>query len=243
MPPLKPDRIAVTCPRCGHCQLEPRTAYSSICKECHQHFRLDQVLRLGAQPPKPRLEQRQVRCFQCGTELPVPVAATSTICKRCRSHVDLADYRVTQTVSKKFRTHGRLVVEEKGYIFDSNALVGEAVVKGRFNGRLFAEGTLEIHSSANLKGTISAGRLVIPAGHHFRWPDPLPVEAADISGELVATLEASGTVRLRATARFFGAVQARNLVVESGAVLVGEARIGDRLLQERSLEKGWKAMS
>jgi cytoskeletal protein CcmA (bactofilin family) len=85
---------------------------------------------------------------------------------------------------------------------------------------------LEIHSSANIKGTFTARRFVIPAGHHFRWLEPLRVEAADISGELVGTVQASGTVRLRATARFFGAVQSRNLVVESGAVFVGTARVG-----------------
>ena len=173
MPPLKPDRISVTCPRCGHRQLEPRTAYSTICKQCHQHFRLEEVRRLPAQPAKPQLEQRQVRCFQCGTELAVPVTAASTLCKRCGSHVDLADYRITQTVSKNFRTHGRLVIEEKGYVLNSDALVGEAVVKGRFIGKLVAEGTLEINSSANIKGSFTAGRLVIPAGHHFRWPEPL----------------------------------------------------------------------
>jgi cytoskeletal protein CcmA (bactofilin family) len=234
MPPLKPDRIAVTCPRCGHCQLEPRTAYSSICKQCHQHFRLEQVQRLPAPLAKLQFEPKQVRCFHCGAELTVPVAATSTICKRCRSHVDLADYRVTQTVSKKYRTHGRLVIEERGFLFDSEALVGEALVKGRFTGRLVTEGTLEINSSANIKGSITAGRLVIPAGHNFHWPDPLPVEAADIRGELVTTLQASGTVWLRATARFFGTVNARNLVVEPGAVFVGTARIGDRLWKEKN---------
>ena len=226
MPPAKPDKIRVTCPKCGHRQLEPRTAYSTICKECHQHFRLEDVLRPAAEPAKPQLAQRQVRCFQCGTELAVPLAASSTMCKRCGSHVDLADYRIAQTVSKNFRTHGRLVIEEKGYALNADALVGEAVVKGRFIGKLVAEGTLEIHSSASIKGTFTAGRLVIPAGHHFRWPEPLRVENADIGGELVAGVQANGTVRLQSTARFFGAVQARNLVVEPGAVLVGSVKVG-----------------
>ena len=192
MPPSKPDRIPVTCPKCGHSQLEPRTAYSTICKKCHQHFRVQEALHPTA-PAGQSLssEQRQVRCFQCGAELAVPVAATSTMCKRCSSHVDLADYRITQTVSKNFRTHGRLVIEEKGYVLNSDALVGEAVIKGRFIGKLVAAGTLEIHSSANIKGSFTAARLVIPAGHHFRWPEPLRLEAADIGGELVATLQAA----------------------------------------------------
>jgi cytoskeletal protein CcmA (bactofilin family)/DNA-directed RNA polymerase subunit RPC12/RpoP len=226
MPPSQPDRISVTCPKCGHSQPEPRTAYSSICKKCHQHFRLEEALHPTAQPSKPQLEQRQVRCFQCGAELAVPLVAASTMCKKCGSHVDLADYRITQTVSKNFRTHGRLLVEEKGYVLNADALVGDAVIKGRFIGKLVAAGTLEINSSANIKGSFTAARLVIPAGHHFRWLEPVRIEAADIGGELVATLQTTGTVRLRSTARFFGAVQARNLVVESGAVFVGTARIG-----------------
>jgi cytoskeletal protein CcmA (bactofilin family) len=234
MPPSKRDRIPVTCPRCGHLQLEPRTGYSTICKECHQHFRLEEVRRLPAQPVKPPIEQRLVRCFHCHTELAVPVTAVSTLCKRCGSHVDLAHYRIRQSVSKNFRTHGRLVIEEEGCVLNSDALVGEAVVKGRFIGKLVAEGSLEINSSANLKGSFTAGRLVIPAGHHFCWPEPLRFETADIGGELVGNLQAAGTVRLRASARLFGAVQARNFVVESGSVFVGTARIGERLLQETS---------
>ena len=234
MPPSKRDRIPVTCPRCGHLQLEPCTGYSTICKECHQHFRLEEVRRLPGQPARPPIEQRQVRCFKCGTELTVSGASTTTLCKRCGSHVDLADYRITQSVSKNFRTHGRLVIEERGHLLNSDALVGEAIVKGGFVGKLVAEGTLEINSSANLKGSFTAGRLVIPAGHNFRWPEPLRFEAADIGGELVGSLLVAGTVRLQTTARLFGAVQARNFVVESGAVFVGTARIGDQLLQETS---------
>jgi len=232
MPLSKPDRIPVTCPRCGHLQLEPRTGYSTICKECRQHFRLEEVRHRPAQPVRAPAERKQVRCFHCGAELSVPATATSTLCKRCGRHVDLADYRITQTVSKNFKTHGRLVIEEKGCVLDSEARVGEAIIKGGFTGELVAEGTLEINSSANIRGSLTAGRLVIPAGHHFHWPEPLRLGAADIGGELVGSLQAAGTVRLRATARLFGPVQARNFVIESGAVFVGTVRIGEQSSQE-----------
>jgi cytoskeletal protein CcmA (bactofilin family) len=148
------------------------------------------------------------------------------MCKRCSSHIDLADYQITQTVSKSFRTHGRLVLEEKGYLLNTESLVGEAVLKGRFIGKLTTEGALEIHSSATIKGTLFPGRLVIPAGNHFRWPQPITVRDAEVSGELVADLMGSGTVVLKARARFFGTVTALNLIVEPGAVFVGSARIG-----------------
>ena len=226
MPPSKKDTITVACPKCGHVQTEPRGAYSTICKKCHEHFRVQEVLRPAARPVQRTLEQRQVRCFQCGTELDVAKAAASTMCKRCSSYVDLADYQITQTVSKSFRTHGRLVLEEKGYLLNTESLVGEAVLKGRLIGKLSTEAALEIHSSATIKGTLVPGRLIIPAGHHFRWPQPLNVRDAEISGELVADLEGTGTILLKSNARLFGNVTAPSLIVESGAVFVGMARVG-----------------
>lgn len=220
------DTVTVTCPRCGYSQREPRTAYSSVCKNCQQHFRLEDVLRPAAKANRLVIEQRHVRCFQCGTDLEAPRAAASTMCKRCSSYVDLSDYRITQTTAKSFRTHGWVVIEEKGYLLNTDTLAGEAIIKGKLIGKLVTQGTLEVYSSANIKGQFSAGRLVIPAGNHFRWPEPLHAGAAEIVGELVADLQVSGTVHLRPTARLFGNVEAGHLVVEANAVFVGAARVG-----------------
>src|SRR5258705_237209 len=151
MPAPKGQTVSVVCPKCGHTQPEPRSAYSTICKQCREHFRLDQPARSPAKPPKPVIEQRRVLCFQCSTELDVPLAAESTMCKRCSSHVDLRDYQITQTHSKNYRTYGRLVIEEKGYLLNTDSHVGEAGIKGRFIGNLLAERSLEIHSTASIK--------------------------------------------------------------------------------------------
>src|SRR5436309_4077251 len=224
MPPPKKDLVPVTCPKCGHAQPEPRGAYSTVCKSCKEHFRIQEVPQVKSKQTV--IEQKLIRCFQCGAELLVAAAAESTMCKKCSSHVDLCDYQVNQTVSKNFRTHGRLVIEEKGYVLNTDSHVGEAVVKGRIIGKLVAERSLEIHSTARIKGSFSTGRLIVPAGNHFRWAEALRVGAAEIGGELVANLQSAGTVMLKSTARFFGEVRAGNLVVESGAVFVGAARIG-----------------
>src|SRR5262245_1093295 len=225
--PLK-ETVEVACPKCGHVQPEPRTAYSTFCKQCQEHYLVQEKLRPQPAMPKPEVERRLVTCFQCGTELQVSKAASSTMCKRCSSHVDLCDYQVTHTVSKSFRTHGRLVIEEKGYVLNTDARVGEAIVKGRLIGKLVVERRLEIHSSATIKGTFTAGELVIPAGQHLRWPEPLQVGGADLLGELVGTIVATGTVRLRSGARFFGDVRSAHLVVEPSAVFVGSADVGRR---------------
>ena len=202
----KPDTIPVACPGCGHVQREPRGAYSTVCKQCQQHFRIQEALHPAAKPQKPEIEQKLIRCFQCGAELRVAVAAESTMCRKCSSHVDLHDYQVTQTVSKNFRTHGRLVIEPKGYVLNTDSHVGEAVLKGRLIGKLVVERSLEIHSTANIKGTFSTGRLIVPVGNNFRWAEALRVGAAEIGGELVANLRSAGTVLLKSTARFFGDV-------------------------------------
>src|ERR1035441_8570052 len=144
MPPTrKQPTVAVTCPKCGHSQPEPPTAYSTLCKKCHEHFRVQEALHPTPTPPKPVLEQKRVCCFQCGSASEVPVAAASTMCKQCGSHVDLSDYHIAHTVSKNFRTHGRLVIEEKGYVLNADALVGGALIKGRFIGKLVTEGDSE----------------------------------------------------------------------------------------------------
>jgi cytoskeletal protein CcmA (bactofilin family) len=148
------------------------------------------------------------------------------MCKRCSAYIDLSDYRITQTLSKNFCTHGWVVVEEKGYLLNTDLVAAEAVIKGRVIGKLDAKHTLEIHSSANIKGSITAGCLVIPEGHHFRWPEPLQLGGAEIAGELAADIVSTGTVTLKANSCFFGNIETLNLVVESGAVFVGNAKIG-----------------
>jgi cytoskeletal protein CcmA (bactofilin family)/DNA-directed RNA polymerase subunit RPC12/RpoP len=231
----KQKTISATCPKCGHVQEEPRGSYSTICKKCRSHFRLEEEAPKASKvpkAPKPEIALRQVSCFQCGTELEVPTAAESTMCKRCSSHVDLRDYQITQTVSKNFRTYGRLVVEEKGYILNTDSLVGEAVIKGRLIGKIVAHRSLEIYSTAAIKGSFNTGRLIIPAGNSFRWPELLRIGGAEVNGELVANIQSSGTVVLKSMGRLFGDVQAGNLVVESGAVFVGNAKIGRPTVEE-----------
>jgi cytoskeletal protein CcmA (bactofilin family)/DNA-directed RNA polymerase subunit RPC12/RpoP len=237
---MKQDKVLVACPRCGHTQSEPAAAYSSVCRKCRQHFRLEDV-RQGAAgtrpspgngspvkaPPAPHPHDvRLVACFQCGTELEVPSSAQSTMCKRCSSHLDLRDYQINSAVSKNFRTHGRFIIEESGYVFNTETLAAHVVLKGRFLGKLNASHTLELHRTAELKGTFQTGKLILPAGSLFRWPETITPGSADIAGELIAGVKSPGQVMLRSTARLFGDLEARELVVECGAVVVGHVRVG-----------------
>jgi len=75
--------------------------------------------------------------------------------------------------------------------------------------------------------------LIIPVENHFRWPEKIEVGSAEIAGELAANLHARGTVTLKSTARMFGNVDAENLVVEDGAIVVGKMQIGPQTGKEQ----------
>ncbi len=218
----------MACPHCGHQQPEARTAFSTICKECGQHLRVQEVLHPApkAADHGPRL--RQVTCFECGASLNVPVSAESTMCKWCSRYVDLADYRITAAVAKNFKTKGRLVIEPKGHVFNTETIAGEIVIRGKFHGKLTAERSLTIYTGAEVKGTLAIAHLIIPAENFFHCRDPLKTGSAEIAGELDGPLAATGVVTLKSTARCFGDLSAANLVIEPGAVIVGQLSIRPR---------------
>ncbi len=234
MPAQKQDQVLVVCPHCGHQQTEPRSAYSTRCKKCGQHLRVQDILNPAPQAPKRAPKQRRVLCFECGTELEVPASAESTMCKQCSRYVDLHDYRITSSIAKNFKTKGVFVIEPKGCVFNTETIAGDAVIRGKFHGKLAVERSLTIYSTADIKGSLTATQLIIPAENYFRWPDPIKVGSAEIAGELAASLRARGTVVLKSTARLFGDVDARHLMVEDGAVVVGKMQIGPRTGNEQS---------
>ena len=228
--PAKPqDKALVVCPRCGHQQSEPRAAISSSCRQCGEYLRVQELLNPVAKAETKAPDQRHVTCFDCGTEQDVPSAAQSGMCKRCSSYIDLKDYAINSAVSKNFKTKGRLVIEPKGYVFNTTIIAREIVIKGQLIGKVTAEQSLTIYGTSEIKGTFQTPLLVIPENNAFHWREPLRVDAMDIKGELVGNIDSATTVTLRSTARLFGNVQARNLVVEAGAVLVGKVNVSERV--------------
>ena len=225
MPASKQDKLQVACPHCGHLQLEPRTAFSTVCKKCHGHFRLEEVLRPAPKRQERLPDQKHITCFECGAELDVPASAQSTMCKRCSRYLDLKDYLIDKAVSKNFKTKGTFAIEQSGYVFNTEIVAGDVVLKGRLLGKVAAEKSLTIYSTAEIKGTFKAHRLVIPVANRFAWKDTITLFSAEIAGDLAANLRAGGTVTLKSTAKVFGDIEARGLIMESGAVLVGNLRI------------------
>jgi cytoskeletal protein CcmA (bactofilin family)/ribosomal protein S27E len=226
MPVKSQDKALVICPKCGHQQPEARSAISSNCRQCGQYLRVQDLINPVAKAEAKAPQQTRVHCFDCGTEQDVPTAAKSAMCKRCSSYIDLQDYTIANAVSKNFRTKGRFVIEAKGYVFNTTIVAREVLLKGQLIGKVTAEQSLTIYATAEIKGSFQTPLLIVPADNAFHWREPLRVGAVEIRGELVSNLHVETTVTVRSTGRLFGNVQARHLVVEEGALVVGRMKIG-----------------
>jgi cytoskeletal protein CcmA (bactofilin family)/ribosomal protein S27E len=225
--PAKPqEKALVVCPHCGNEQSEPRAAISSNCRKCGQYLNVQELLHPKVKAAEKAPDQRRVACFECSTELDVPAAAKSAMCKRCSSYIDLQDYSINNAVSKNFRTKGRFVVDAKGYVFNTDIVASEIIIKGRIHGKIAAEQSLTIYSTAEIKGAFRTPLLIVPTENCFHWKEPLRLNSVEIKGELVSDVHAEGSVILRSTGKLFGNVRARNFIVEDGAVMVGQAHVG-----------------
>lgn len=225
--PAKPqDKALVVCPYCGHQQSEPRRAISSNCRNCGKYLLVQDLLNPAPKEAPKTPDQMHVACFDCGTEMDVPAVAKSAMCKRCSSYIDLQDYSISNAVSKNFRTKGRFVVEGKGYVFNTDVVAREIILKGRVIGKFSAEQSMTVHSSADINGTLVTPLLLIPADNHLHWREPMKCEAVDVRGEVVGHIRAGKLVRVRSGGRLFGSVTAPNFIVEDGAVVVADAKIG-----------------
>jgi cytoskeletal protein CcmA (bactofilin family) len=219
------DKAMLTCPQCGHQQPVARTAFSAVCKKCGQYLRVQELLKPTPKPPAPAPEQKRIACFECAAEFDVPASAHSTMCKKCSCYIDLHDYSISNAVSKNFRTKGSFVIQPTGYVFNSETVASSASIKGRFIGKLVVEQSLTLYSSAQIKGTLTAACLIVPAANQVRWEGEMKVGSVEIEGELVANLHAQG-VHVKANGRLLGTLHARSLVADLGAVLSVQARFG-----------------
>src|ERR1041385_3266191 len=109
------DKVQVDCPQCGHSQLEPRIAYSTNCKKCGGHIRVQDVLKpakkkAAYKSPEADQAKKRIKCFDCGADLDVVASAQSTMCKKCSRYMDLKDYHIANAVSKNFKTKGAFVI-------------------------------------------------------------------------------------------------------------------------------------
>lgn len=76
------------------------------------------------------------------------------------------DIRVDGSLNGELFCEGRVIIGKEGYV-DGEIKCENAIVEGKFNGKLVVTDTLQVKDTANIKGDVQTGNLVVQAGAKF----------------------------------------------------------------------------
>jgi len=111
---------------------------------------------------------KRVLCTHCGGECEVADRAMSVFCSHCRRRLILEDFRIrSYHAVREFATCGDIVVEKQGTVA-ARITAGNLVVRGRVQGDVRARDRIEITRSGEVRGDLSARRLVVESGATIR---------------------------------------------------------------------------
>jgi len=158
----------VTCFQCGLFSYVPLTALSSICSHCRMHMQLSNVL-LRANSRRRRLETQGDITVAAGAQLHNLKLKCQNLTMKgeadgefyCRGTMRIyGSLRLSHAleVGVLELRRGALLLAERG------AMVGDAVLRGKFIGLLNAKGVIRVKSGAVLEGECRATNLIIESG-------------------------------------------------------------------------------
>jgi len=165
----------VVCPSCKTIQSVSDGAISSFCKNCKKIFNVKKAIDLinenndllnGEGSKDYSTESRSISCPSCETFQDVPVIAISAFCKKCGHRINLQDYKKSNFFRGDLETKGSLYITSSGEI-NGNVRVGEAIVEGKFNGKLFSDGSVKLQSGSFFFGELHATNIEVSEGATF----------------------------------------------------------------------------
>ncbi len=263
-----PAKVSVECPHCGFKQLDYAAARSSLCRQCGKHFvaATDQAEAKAAEAGKeeaggggpsflrrfdgmwhrPRITS--VTCYDCGTRQELNSAATSTICPSCSGHMDLRDYKINGSFSRRILTHGEVHITATGDLSSSQVTCRTALIEGKLRSGLHCHEKAEFRATGKVQGQLVAPAVLIGKKANVQFFRQLQVGSIEIRGAMTGEIVAETVVTIRSTGSLDGNVVARSINVEKGGTYTGQLVIGGRTLEQADLlpdlgEKGAAAAS
>ena len=83
-------KVEVSCPECGHVQMESENFISTVCRKCSFYFK--SALVSASSKKKTRraaIQKRELTCADCGAVMMVAEEAQSSSCMECGRHLEL----------------------------------------------------------------------------------------------------------------------------------------------------------
>ncbi|NUO09330.1 MAG: polymer-forming cytoskeletal protein [Candidatus Brocadia sp.] len=157
----------IVCPYCQQSLTVSVHCISIPCRHCNRHIDVKTVLSPPEEKKKPSLGDRRILCYKCEKEIFTNKKAQAVICNYCYHHNDLNDYKIKAVLGKHIETHGTLYLKKKGVIDISSIRVGNAIIKGKIQGDLYAKGTVEILKPGEIYGKITCRKLIVNKGGIF----------------------------------------------------------------------------
>jgi len=177
------DMIEVNCPYCDIPQMVAQHSVSAFCKNCKRIFNVKKVIESQIEyqdeidlNPKSYAVQKPERnystdskiiiCSSCKTKQDVPTVAISTFCKKCGQRINLQDYKKNDFFRGDIETKGVLYITASGQV-NGNVCVGEAIIDGKFKGKLVSDGLVKLQPGSFFSGELYAPKLEVSEGATF----------------------------------------------------------------------------
>ena len=173
---VKHSTIDVSCPYCNSKQQVSEGAISSFCKNCKKIFDLKKAAQVAAKQQAIHEEEaekeystatKKITCSGCGAKQEVPTIAISAFCKKCGQRINLQDYKKSNLFRGDLETKGTLYITATGHV-EGNVSVGEAIIDGKFHGKLVAEGLVKLQPGSCFEGKLITPKLEVIDGATFK---------------------------------------------------------------------------
>ena len=227
-------KVEVSCPECGHVQMESENFISTVCRKCSFYFKSPLVS--GSSKKKTHratIPKRELTCADCGAVQMVAEEAQSSSCLECGRHLELGHRLIEGELLGNLSLEGELEIGPRGNFGGAKARAARILLKGRASGFLEAAEWLRVEGQAKMRLGAKGGELLISEGAVLEAGDTLAFQSAKIEGELrCEKLIIEGAVWIGPRARVvverivFG-----EMTLESGGQLTGFGEVKAKFVE------------
>jgi cytoskeletal protein CcmA (bactofilin family) len=185
--------------------------------------------------------ERSVRCYRCYHIQAVPQTAQSTQCQRCSVYINLSNFEIKVRRNQTLRTRGNIEVERSGSLVLCEVACHNLTVRGIIDAKLDCSGQVLFRHSGSVQGALHCESIRIAKRCEVTFADQVMTESAEIAGTFTGSMTCSGLVRVRAGGVITGAVQAREIQIDTGGEIRGPQTIDPNTTTEIPLRMGYNA--